>query len=66
MTPTDMPLWGLARSAIRDILVAAGVATSASGIDLVLRWLTSFMAGPASDAVAQANLIAAGVGAGPV
>jgi AcrR family transcriptional regulator len=66
MTPTDMPLWGLARSAIRDVLVAAGVATSTSSIDLVLRWLTSFMASAGTDSVAQANLIAAGVTAGPV
>jgi AcrR family transcriptional regulator len=66
MTPTDMPLWGLARSAVRDILVASGVATSSSSIDMVLRWLVSFMAAPATDVVAQASFVALGVGAGPV
>jgi AcrR family transcriptional regulator len=69
MTPTDMPLWGLARSGIRDVLVAAGVATSAASIDLLLRWLVSFMAAPATDLASQAGLLAAAVaggsGAGP-
>lgn len=66
MTPTDMPLWGLARGAVRDVMVAAGIATSSASIDAVVRWLVSFIASPAVDAVAQAGLIAAGVGAGPV
>jgi AcrR family transcriptional regulator len=59
VTPTDMPLWGLARSSVRDVLVAAGVATSASSIDLVVRWLTSFIASTDADAGAQAALLAA-------
>src|SRR5580704_14601972 len=58
MTPTDMPLWGLARSSVRDVLVAAGVATSASSIDLVIRWLTSFIASPGHDVADQAGLVA--------
>jgi AcrR family transcriptional regulator len=58
MTPTDMPLWGLARSSVRDILVAAGVATSASSIDLVVRWLASFIASPGVDLATQAGLVA--------
>jgi AcrR family transcriptional regulator len=69
MTPTDMPLWGLARTSVRDVLVAAGVATSASAIDLVVRWLTSFIASPAADVVTQAGLMAEALlpaaGAGP-
>lgn len=70
VTPTDQPLWGLARSAVRDVLVAAGVATSAASIDLVLRWLTSFIASTNSLAADQAGLLAAAllpaeVGAGP-
>jgi AcrR family transcriptional regulator len=65
VTPNDMPLWGLARSAVRDILVSSGFATSAASIDAVLRWLVSFVAAPAVDAAAQAGLIAAGIGAGP-
>jgi AcrR family transcriptional regulator len=59
VTPTDMPLWGLARSSVRDILVAAGLATSASSIDFVVRWLTSCIVSAAPDPVAQANLLAA-------
>jgi AcrR family transcriptional regulator len=65
MTPTDMPLWGLARSSLRDVMVAAGVATSSANIDTVLRWLVSFVAAPAVDVTAQAELMAAAVGAGP-
>jgi AcrR family transcriptional regulator len=59
VTPTDMPLWGLARSSVRDVLVAAGVATSASSIDWVVRWLVSFVVSPAAEASAQAGLVAA-------
>jgi AcrR family transcriptional regulator len=59
VTPTDMPLWGLARSAARDILVAAGVATSAASIDLVIRWLTTYLVAPAAEASDQAGLLAA-------
>jgi AcrR family transcriptional regulator len=65
MTPTDMPLWGLARSSVRDVMVAAGAATSSTSIDTVLRWLVSFIAAPAIDAPAQAGLVAAAVGAAP-
>jgi AcrR family transcriptional regulator len=70
VTPSDMPLWGLARTAVRDVLVAAGVATSASSIDLVVRWLTSFIASTNAFAADQAGLLAAAllpaeVGAGP-
>jgi AcrR family transcriptional regulator len=69
VTPTDMPLWGLARSSVRDVLVAAGVATSSAAIDMVVRWLISFVVSPAAEPVVQANLVAsallpAGVGAG--
>jgi AcrR family transcriptional regulator len=70
MTPSDMPLWGMARSSVRDMLVAGGVATSAPAIDLVLRWLTSFIASPGVDVANQAGLMAfallpSDVGAGP-
>lgn len=61
LTPTDMPLWGLARSAVRDVLVAAGVATSAASIDLVLRWLTSFVASPGVEVTNQAGMLARGL-----
>ncbi|HEY1487597.1 MAG TPA: helix-turn-helix domain-containing protein [Micromonosporaceae bacterium] len=59
MTPTDLPLWGLARHSVRDVLVAAKVATSSASIDLVVRWLASCMAQPATDVPTQAGLLAA-------
>jgi AcrR family transcriptional regulator len=59
VTPTDMPLWGLTRSAVRDVLVSAGVATNAASVDLVVRWLTSFVASDDADAAAEAALLAA-------
>jgi AcrR family transcriptional regulator len=59
MTPTDVPLWGLARSSVRDVLVASGVATSSASIDLVVRWLTTFVAAESADVAAQAGLLAA-------
>jgi AcrR family transcriptional regulator len=65
VTPTDMPLWGLARSSVRDVLVAAGVATSSASIDLVVRWLTSFVTAEGLDVPAQAGLLAAALGPGP-
>jgi AcrR family transcriptional regulator len=63
--PTDHPLWRLARSAVRDVLIGSGAATSSASIDAVLRWIVSFIAAPASDATAQASLIAAAVTSGP-
>jgi AcrR family transcriptional regulator len=70
VTPTDVPLWALARNSVRDVLVAAGVATSASSIDFVIRWLTTFLVAPAAEAADQAGLVAASLlpatpGAGP-
>jgi AcrR family transcriptional regulator len=69
-TPTDMPLWGLVRASVRDVLVAGGVATSAASIDLVVRWLTSFVAAEGAEAPGQASLLARALlpvpsGAGP-
>jgi AcrR family transcriptional regulator len=63
VTPTDAPLWALARSAVRDLLVAAGVATSAASIDLVVRWLTSYVAAAARrpDQAGEPTAIQAGL-----
>jgi AcrR family transcriptional regulator len=65
VTPSEHPLWRLARSSVRDILIGSGAATSSASIDAVLRWLVSFVASPAPDATAQASLIAVGVTSGP-
>jgi AcrR family transcriptional regulator len=61
VTPTDSPLWLLARSGVRDMLLAADVDASSVSVDLVLRWVVSFVASPATDAVQQANRLAAGL-----
>jgi AcrR family transcriptional regulator len=65
VTPNDHPLWRLARSSVRDVLIGSGAATSTASIDAVLRWLVSFVAAPGADATAQASMIAAGVTSGP-
>jgi AcrR family transcriptional regulator len=62
VAPADTPLWGLARSGVRDVLTAAGSSTGSAGVDLVLRWVVSFVASPATDATSQASLLVAGLG----
>jgi len=63
MTPTEAPLWGQARSAVRDVLAAARAETSSAAVDLVLRWVVSFMAAPAIDATEQATRLASALAA---
>jgi len=65
VTPTTMPLWGLARSSVRDVLVAAGATTSAGTVDLVLRWLVSHIAAESSDVEVEAATLAAGLAPQP-
>jgi AcrR family transcriptional regulator len=65
VTPTDQPLWGLARAGVRDTLSAAGAPTGGAAVDLVLRWVVSFVASPATDAAAQAELLARALAAPP-
>jgi AcrR family transcriptional regulator len=61
MTPSDQPAWALARAGVRDVLAAAGADTSRAAVDLVLRWVVSFVASAATDAGSQARLLAAGL-----
>ncbi|HWB67997.1 MAG TPA: helix-turn-helix domain-containing protein [Mycobacteriales bacterium] len=61
LTPTDMPLWGLARSGVREVLGAAGLVASGSTVDLVLRWVVSYIASPAVDAAEQARALVGGL-----
>jgi AcrR family transcriptional regulator len=53
--------WDSARSAVRDVLVAAGADSSAASVDCALRWLTSFVGLTGRDVERQATVIAAGL-----
>lgn len=61
VTPSDQPVWGLARSGVREVLLAAGADTSGTAVDLVLRWVVSFVASSATDTAAQARCLARGL-----
>ena len=56
----ESPVWDGARSVIADVLAVAGVGGDAAQVDLVLRWLVSFVATPGR-ADAQAAGVAAAV-----
>jgi AcrR family transcriptional regulator len=53
--------WDVARDSVRAALAAAGRTTSAPAVDVVLRWLVSFVGNPGRDVEAQAALLAAGL-----
>jgi AcrR family transcriptional regulator len=53
--------WTSARRAVRDALAAGDASADAAAVDLVLRWLVSFVAAPGHDVEAQASRIAAAV-----
>ncbi len=59
VTPDDGPTWRLARDGVRGVLDAAGRASDAAAVDVVLRWLVSFVAHPGVDVARQAGLVAA-------
>jgi AcrR family transcriptional regulator len=52
-------VWDLARAGIADALTAAGRNADPPAVDLVLRWLTTFIAAPGAAIEAQARLVAA-------
>jgi len=54
----DDGAWATARTMARDVLRAAGAHDDASSVDLVLRWLVSFVAVPGHDVEAQAERLA--------
>jgi len=56
--------WATARAMSREVLRAAGVSDDATAVDLVLRWLVSFVAVPAHDVEAQAAVLARGLSGG--
>lgn len=49
-TPSAGPVWDAARTAVASALTSAGYADSPAAVDLVLRYLVSQLAAPASDA----------------
>jgi AcrR family transcriptional regulator len=53
--------WAAARTAVADVLTAAGVGSDPARVELVLRWLTSFVATPGRHLEAQASALVAAV-----
>jgi AcrR family transcriptional regulator len=53
--------WGGVRDGVGAVLAAAGCHDDPAAVELVLRWLVSFVATPARDVEAQAVLVAAGL-----
>lgn len=59
VTPDDGPTWRLARDGVRGVLDAAGRVSDAAAVDVVLRWLVSFVAHRGVEVTRQAGLVAA-------
>jgi AcrR family transcriptional regulator len=53
--------WDAARSSVKSILDAGGRDASPATVEVVLRWLVSFMGMPGRDVEAQATVIASGL-----
>jgi AcrR family transcriptional regulator len=51
--------WDVARESVRATLAAAGRTTAEPAVDVVLRWLVSFVGNTARDIEGQAQLVAA-------
>jgi AcrR family transcriptional regulator len=59
VTPDDGPTWQLARDGVRAMLNAAERVSDSTAVDVVLRWLISFVAFPGLELSRQATLVAA-------
>jgi AcrR family transcriptional regulator len=57
--------WQTARTGVADILDAAGRTHDGASVDVVLRWLVSFVASAGRDVEGQARLVAAAVSSEP-
>jgi AcrR family transcriptional regulator len=53
--------WESVRQAVRATLIAAGRTSTDPAVDVVLRWLVSFVGNPGRDVETQARLVAAAV-----
>ena len=58
--------WDIARDMVRATLAAAGRTTAEPAVDVVLRWLVSFVGNTARGIETQARLVAAALPAAPV
>jgi AcrR family transcriptional regulator len=58
VTRSDSPIWQQARDGVAATLAAAGRAPAPASVELVLRWLVSFVSTPGADPAAQAALLA--------
>jgi AcrR family transcriptional regulator len=61
MTPDDGAIWQLARGGVRNVLDASGRTSDPAAVEVVLRWLVSFVADPGADVTRQAGLVAAAI-----
>jgi hypothetical protein len=57
----DSEQWDAIRSSVKSILDAGGRDATPATVEVVLRWLVSFMGSPGRDVEAQAAVIAAGL-----
>ena len=57
----DSEPWNVARSSVKSILDAGGREASPATVEVVLRWLVSFMGAPGRDIEGQARVIASGL-----
>ena len=60
-TIDDREPWDAARSSVKAILDAGGRDASPATVEVVLRWLVSFMGAPGRDVDGQAHVIVAGL-----
>jgi len=59
VTPDDSPVWRLARDGVGGMLDAAGRVSDPAAVEVVLRWLVSFVPTAGADVAGQARLVAA-------
>lgn len=57
----DSEQWAAARASVRAVLDAGGRDTAPATVEVVLRWLVSFVGSPGRDVEAQAAVIARGL-----
>ena len=61
VTVGDGDVWDSARAAVAEVLSAAGAPADPPAVDLVVRWLVSFVANPGRELDAQGAAVAAAV-----
>jgi AcrR family transcriptional regulator len=57
----DADAWQSARASVKAVLDAGGREANPASVEVVLRWVVSFVASPGSDVEAQATVLAAGL-----